>query len=79
MSETAPTVWLTLREASQHAKCSVTTISRAARSGELKGYKLRARRSWRFDAADVDRWVKRSAEPLPFTPPQHAAPRRRAS
>jgi hypothetical protein len=46
----------------------VTTISRAARGGELKGYKLRKRRSWRFDAADVDCWLKLSAEPLPFAP-----------
>jgi excisionase family DNA binding protein len=62
------TRWLTLREAATHAKCSVTTIARAARSGELRGFKLRRRRSWRFDAADVDRWLKQSADPLPFAP-----------
>lgn len=77
MSDTT-TQWLTVREAAKHARCSVTTISRAARSGELRGFKLRSRRSWRFSAEDVDRWIKKSAEPLPFTP-QHGAQRRRAS
>jgi len=58
MSDATTTQWLTLREAAKHERCSGTTISRAARSGELRGWKLRSRGSWRFDAADVDRWLK---------------------
>jgi hypothetical protein len=41
MSEPTTTQWLTLREAAKRARCWRTTISRAARGGELKGYKRR--------------------------------------
>jgi excisionase family DNA binding protein len=63
-----PNRWLRLSEAAEYCACSADTLTRAARDGELKGYKLRRRRSWRFSEADLDAWMRSSAEPLPFTP-----------
>lgn len=66
MSE--PTRWMSLRDAASYASCSVTTISREARAGRLRGYKLARRRSWRFSQADIDFWMTASAEPVLFVP-----------
>ena len=56
-SVAAPVQWLTTRRAAMYAACSKTTISRAVRRGELKGYKLRGGWQWRFTTADVDAWL----------------------
>jgi excisionase family DNA binding protein len=55
--------WLTAREAAAHAKCSEKTITREARAGRLVGYRLARRRSWRFQASDVDAWLRQSLTP----------------
>jgi excisionase family DNA binding protein len=68
MSAPTGTVWLTLREAAEHCRCSVVTIGRAARLGTLRGYKLARRRSWRFRAEDLDAWLMASTEPVAFVP-----------
>lgn len=71
--------WLTLVEAADHARCSAVTIGRAARDGQLTGYKLRNRRSWRFRREDVDAWLMAAHEPLLYQPPvraRHAGTRR---
>ena len=60
--------WFTLREAADHCRCSTVTLGREARHGRLRGYKLARRREWRFTAADLDKWMKASAEPALFVP-----------
>lgn len=65
------TKWLRLREAAEYCACSQKSIRRAALSGRLKGYSLG--RQWRFTTADLDAWLKSSAEPLPFVPKAHAS------
>uniref|UniRef100_UPI003FA7357D helix-turn-helix domain-containing protein n=1 Tax=Rhodococcus sp. H36-A4 TaxID=3004353 RepID=UPI003FA7357D len=51
------TIWLTTRDAAQHARCHTQTVLCAARSGELTGHQRRAPNgSWRFKLSDVDDW-----------------------
>lgn len=56
-------VWLTAEQAAHRAACSVKTITKAARALQLRGYRLAHRRSWRFLAEDIDRWMRASATP----------------
>ncbi len=59
--------WLTAKEAAAFAKCSPKTITREARSGKLTSYRLAKRRSYRFLADDVTKWLKASAMPTLVT------------
>ncbi|OZD23865.1 hypothetical protein CH253_08390 [Rhodococcus sp. 06-156-3C] len=53
--------WLTTKEAADHAKCCTRSILNAARSGELTGHQRKAPNgTWRFNAADVDKWLSGS-------------------
>ncbi len=53
--------WLTLDEASGYAKVSRATITRALKSGGLRGYKVQGKKLWRFNVADLDRWLQGGA------------------
>jgi len=48
--------WLTLEEAAKHLKIGKSTIYRLARSGGLPAH--RVGRIWRFDAEELDEWMK---------------------
>ena len=68
MSDQSP--WLTVGGAASRALLSAATILRAARRGELRGYKVSGRRCWRFRSADVDAWLMTSTTPTLVTPGQ---------
>ena len=50
--------WLTLIEAAGYTKLSTATITRARKSGALRGYKVQGKKLWRFNVADLDRWLQ---------------------
>ena len=52
------TTWLTLEEAAKHLKIGKSTIYRLAREGDLPAHRMG--RVWRFDAEELDAWVKGS-------------------
>jgi excisionase family DNA binding protein len=56
--------WLDVIGAAKHSLTSVSTILRAARRGDLRGYKINRNRVWRFRTSDIDRWIQQSAEPV---------------
>ena len=50
------TNWLTLEEASQYLKLGKSTLYDLSRKGDIPAHKMG--REWRFDAEELDRWVK---------------------
>jgi excisionase family DNA binding protein len=50
--------WLTLDEAAGYAKVSTATITRARKSGALRGYRVQGKKLWRFNVADLDCWLQ---------------------
>jgi len=48
--------WLTLEEAAKHLKIGKSTLYRLAREGELPAHRMG--RVWRFDAEELDKWLK---------------------
>jgi excisionase family DNA binding protein len=56
----AMTNWLTLEEASQYLKMGKSTLYDLARKEKLPAHKMG--REWRFDADELDRWLKRPDE-----------------
>jgi len=50
------TNWLTLEEAAQYLKMGKSTLYDLARKGNLPAHKMG--REWRFDAKELDEWVK---------------------
>jgi len=48
--------WLTLEEAAKHLKIDKSTIYRLAREGDLPAHRMG--RVWRFDAEELDQWLK---------------------
>jgi len=48
--------WLTLEEAAKHLKIGKSTIYRLAREGDLPAHRMG--RVWRFDAEELDKWMK---------------------
>jgi len=50
------TTWLTLEEAANYLKMGKSTIYKLAREGNIPAH--RAGRIWRFDAAELDKWMK---------------------
>jgi len=48
--------WLTLEEAAKHLKIGKSTIYRLAREGDLPAHRMGRR--WRFDAEELDKWLK---------------------
>ncbi len=61
MAADIPSPWLTLDEAAAYAKLSQATITRARKSGALRGYKVSSKKLWRFNVADVNRWLESGA------------------
>ena len=52
--------WLTLAEAAQYTKLSTASMTRARKSGALRGYKVQGKKLWRFHVTEVDGWLKGS-------------------
>jgi len=50
------TTWLTLEEAAKHLKIGKSTIYRLAREGDLPAHRMG--RVWRFDAEELDDFLK---------------------
>jgi len=50
------TNWLTVLEAAKYLKLGRSTVYRLANEGKLPAHKFR--RQWRFDAAELDEWMK---------------------
>lgn len=50
------TNWLTVEEAAQYLKLGRSTVYRLAQEGKLPAHKFG--RQWRFDAAELDEWMK---------------------
>jgi len=50
------TNWLTLEEAAQYLKMGKSTLYDLARKGNIPAHKMG--REWRFDAAELDEWLK---------------------
>jgi excisionase family DNA binding protein len=50
--------WLTLHEAATYAKVSTATITRARKSGGLRGYKVQGKKLWRFNGSELNRWLQ---------------------
>lgn len=58
------TTWLTLEEAAEYLKMGRSTLYRLAREGQMPAHKRG--RVWRFDAAELDAWMKQGDN----TPPE---------
>jgi len=56
------TMWLTLEEAARYLKMGKSTIYKLARQGAIPAH--RVGRVWRFDAAELDTWLKRDTDDL---------------
>lgn len=54
------TNWLTLEEAAQYLKMGKSTLYELARKGKTPAHKMG--RAWRFDAEELDNWLKRMDE-----------------
>lgn len=52
----AMTNWLTLEEAAKYLKMGKSTLYNLARKGNIPAHKMG--REWRFDAAELDEWLK---------------------
>lgn len=52
----AMTNWLTLEEAAQYLKMGKSTLYDLARKGNIPAHKMG--REWRFDAEELDEWLK---------------------
>lgn len=65
--------WLTADEACAYGRLSRSTLGRALRSGQLKGYKISQRRSWRLRKEDIDAYLMAAATPVPYVPKPAAA------
>ncbi len=50
------TRWLTVIEAAQYLKMGRSTVYKLAQEGKLPTHKVG--RQWRFDAKELDEWVK---------------------
>ncbi len=50
------TNWLTLEEAARYLKMGKSTLYDLARKGNIPAHKMG--REWRFDADELDRWIK---------------------
>ncbi len=50
------TNWLTLEEAAQYLKMGKSTLYDLARKGNIPAHKMG--REWRFDAEELDEWLK---------------------
>ena len=50
--------WLTLEEAAEYLKMGRSTLYKMAQAGRAPAHKVG--RTWRFDAAELDKWVKES-------------------
>lgn len=48
--------WLTLEEAAQYLKMGKSTLYDFARNGNIPAHKMG--REWRFDAAELDHWLR---------------------
>jgi len=57
------TQWLTMKEAAEYLKMGRSTIYKLLREGNLPAHKVG--REWRFDAAELDEWVKAGKLALP--------------
>ena len=56
-------VWLTVREAAQHARCGTRSIYTAVHSGKLRAARLGGRREIRLLAEWVDAWLLATSTP----------------
>jgi len=68
--------WLTLEEAAKHLRIGKSTMYRLARGGDLPAH--RVGRVWRFDADELDEWLKagkhyQRAMKLPSVEPRDAS------
>jgi excisionase family DNA binding protein len=50
------TNWLTLEEAAKYLRMGKSTLYGISRKGEIPAHKVG--REWRFDAEELDRWIK---------------------
>ena len=50
------TNWLTVQEAAKYLKLGRSTVYRLVHEGKLPAHKFG--RQWRFDAAELDEWMK---------------------
>jgi excisionase family DNA binding protein len=55
--------WLTLEEAAEYLKMGRSTLYRLAREGRMPAHKRG--RVWRFDAAELDDWIKAGDDASP--------------
>jgi len=63
MEKNAMTNWLTLEEAAKHLKMGKSTLYDLARKRSVPAHKMG--REWRFDAAELDEWLKAGKLALP--------------
>jgi excisionase family DNA binding protein len=56
VSEATP--WLTVKQAAQRAQCGSKTLYREVQAGRLRAVRVGGRRSLRFRAEWVDRWLE---------------------
>lgn len=57
------TKWLTLKEAAEYLKMGRSTLYKLVRQNRVPVHK--AGREWRFDAAELDEWLKSGKLALP--------------
>lgn len=61
VNATTNSPWLTREEAAAYTKLSTATITRARKTGDLRGYKVQGKKLWRFHVSDLDRWMQKGA------------------
>jgi excisionase family DNA binding protein len=65
-AEQQQAVWLDVADAGKRAGLSMATILRAARRGDLMGYKVGfGKKLWRFRPQDIDAWIMAGSTPEP--------------
>lgn len=62
--------WLDAHGAAAYLAVSEATLLRAARAGQLRGYKVSGRKIWRFRSDDLDAFLMRATTPVLVVPRQ---------
>ena len=60
----AESLWLTVEQAAEHARCGVKLIYREVKAGRLQAARVGGRRELRLLPEWVDQWLLASAKPV---------------
>ncbi len=73
MSDSTPSVWLTVKQARRTAQCGAKLLYREIKAGRLRAARIGGRRDLRIHQTWVDEWLTRCATPVEITPRRRGA------